>query len=107
MDLLHSRYASPMEFMRLYIEQGRFGEFVSGILELDSKRKKEEEEKEEEHRWWTMYIHSMSDKSFEEWKEEVIERSKENEPESYSMTNEQVESTIQDSKGILQRISPF
>lgn len=105
MDLLHSRYASPMEFMRLYIEQGRFGEFVSEILELDSKRKQEEEEKEEEHRWWTMYVHSMSDKSFEMWKKEVMERSKENAPENYSMTNEQVDATKQDVKGILKKIS--
>ena len=93
-----------MDFMRLYIEQGRFGEFVSEIFELDFKRRKEEAEKEEEHKWWTMYIHSMSDKSFIEWKKEMMEQKK---PESYSMTNEQVESTIQDSKGILQRISPF
>lgn len=104
MDLLHSRYASPMEFMQLYIEQGRFGEFVEGILELDFKRKKEEAEKEEEHKLWTMYIHSMSDKSFIDWKKGLMEQKK---PESYSMTNEQVESTIQDSKGILQRISPY
>ena len=104
MDLLHSRYASPMEFMHLYIEQGRFGEFVEGILELDFKRKKEEAEKENEDRLWTWYVHSMSEKSFIDWKKELMEQKK---PESYSMTNEQVESTIQDSKGILQRISPY
>ena len=104
MDLLHSRYASPMEFMHLYIEQGRFGEFVEGILELDFKRKKEEAEKENEDRLWIWYVHSMSEKSFIDWKKELMEQKK---PESYSMTNEQVKSTIQDSKGILKRISPF
>jgi len=93
-----------MEFMHLYIEQGRFGEFVEGILELDFKRKKEEAEKENEDRLWTWYVHSMSEKSFIDWKKELMEQKK---PESYSMTNEQVESTIQDSKGILQRISPY
>lgn len=79
---------------------------MENIINAENERKRKEAEKEEEHRWWTMYIHSMSGKSFEKWKKEVIEHSKENEPESYSMTNEQVESTIQDTKGILQRISP-
>lgn len=106
MDLLHSRYASPMEFMHLYIEQGRFDEFVEGILDLDFKRKKEEAEKEEEHKLWTMYIHSMSDKSFIEWKKEAFERSKQNNPKSYSMTNEQVEAEKQHAKEILKKISP-
>ncbi len=105
MDLLHSRYASPMDFMHLYIEQGRFGEFVSEIIELDFKRKREEAEKEEEHKWWTMYVHSMSDKSFEMWKREVLERSVKKEPETYSMTDEQVEATKQEAKGILKKIS--
>lgn len=93
--------------MRTYIKRGRFGEFVENIINAENKRRKEEAEKEEEHKWWTLYVHSMSDKSFEKWKREVIEHSKENEPESYSMTNEQVEATKQDAKGILKRISPF
>lgn len=95
-----------MEFMRLYIEQGRFDEFVEGILELDSKRKREEAKKEEEHKLWTMYIHSMSDKSFIEWKKEVLVNSKKKEPESYSMTNEQVEAEKQHAREILKKISP-
>ena len=105
-DLLYSRYANPKELMRTYIKRGRFGEFVENIISAENKRRKEEAEKENEHKLWTMYIHSMSDKSFIDWKKGLIERSKENEPESYSMTNEQVEATIKDTKGILQRISP-
>lgn len=95
-----------MEFMHLYIEQGRFGEFVEGILELDSKRKREEAEKENEHKLWTMYVHSMSDKSFIEWKKEAMENSKKKEPESYSMTSEQVEAEKQHAREILKKISP-
>ncbi|MBQ8279486.1 MAG: hypothetical protein IJZ23_06870 [Roseburia sp.] len=93
-----------MEFMHLYIEQGRFGEFVDGILSLDFKRKQEEAEKENDDRLWLAYVHTMSEKPFAEWKKEVLEGSKE--PESYSMTNEQVADTIQDVKGILKKISP-
>ena len=103
MDLLHSRYASPLDFMRLYIEQGRFGEFVAEIYELDFKRRKEEAEKENEDKLWTMYVHSMSDKSFIDWKKGLMEQK---EPESYSMTNEQVEAEKQHAMEILKKISP-
>ena len=103
MDLLHSRYASPLEFMRLYVEQGRFGEFVEQILGLDFKRRKEEAEKENEHKLWTMYIHSMSDKSFIDWKKGLMEQKPQ---ESYSMTNEQVEAEKQHAMEILKKISP-
>lgn len=91
--------------MQSYIKRGRFGEFVENIINADYERKREEAEKEEEHKWWTLYVHSMSDKSFTEWKKEVICNSKK-EPETYSMTNEQVEAEKQHVKGILKKISP-
>lgn len=72
MDLLFSRYASPFEFMRLYIEQGRFGEFVTEIISAENKRRKEQAEKEDEEKLWAAYIHSFSDKSFSDWKSEIL-----------------------------------
>ena len=54
MDLLYSRYSNPLEFMHLYMEQGRFGEFVTNILEMDQKRKQEEAEKENERNLWEL-----------------------------------------------------
>lgn len=90
--------------MRTYIKRGRFGEFVENIIISYNKRKQEETEKENEDRLWLAYVHTMSNKPFTEWKKEVLEGSKE--PESYSMTNEQVADTIQDVKGILKKISP-
>ena len=72
MDLLYSRYSNPMEFMRLYIDQGRFGEFVTEIITQENKRRKERAEKEDEERLWSAYIHSYSDKSFIEWKSELL-----------------------------------
>lgn len=103
MDLLYSRYASPYEFMNLYIDQGRFGEFVAEIFGMDLKRKRKEEEKENDNRLWSAYISSMSDKSFDEWKKELKHKEK---PVSYSMTNEQVQKVKEQAKGILKRISP-
>ena len=68
MDLLFSRYASPMEFMSLYIENGRFGEFVEEIINLNNTRKQEEQRKDEDSKLWTAYLFSMSGLSFNEWK---------------------------------------
>lgn len=72
MDLLFSRYASPFEFIRLYIEQGRFGEFVTEIISAENKRRKEQAEKEDEEKLWAAYIHSYSDKSYSDWKSEIM-----------------------------------
>lgn len=103
MDLLFSRYASPLELMRLYIDQGRFGEFVSEIIELDNKRKQEEARKEEDDKLWTAYLLSMSDQPFGEWKNGLKQRK---EPVSYSMTDGQVDIVKQQARGILKKISP-
>lgn len=103
MDLLYSRYASPHNFMKLYIDQGRFGEFVYEIVELDIKRKKEELEKINENRLWDAYIHSMSDKTFVEWKQELQTKK---EPVSYSMTSKEITEVKQHTADILKRISP-
>lgn len=72
MDLLFSRYASPFEFMRPYIEQGRFGEWVTEIIKAENKRRKEQAEKQDEEMLWAAYIHSFSDKSYIDWKAEVL-----------------------------------
>ncbi|MBD5550481.1 MAG: hypothetical protein HDQ96_04795 [Lachnospiraceae bacterium] len=103
MDLLYSRYADPKELMNIYIRQGRFGEFVAGICEMDMKRKKEVIQKDEENRLWLAYIHSMTDKSFRDWKEELM---KIKESADYDMTNAQVNAVKQQVRGILDRITP-
>lgn len=105
MDLLFSRYASPMDFMRLYIEQGRFGEFVNQIINLENERKKEEAEKEDDNKLWIAYVHSMADIPFKAWKDGLLTNQKE-QPATLSMTDEQVEETKQQSRGILQKFSP-
>lgn len=108
MDLLFSRYASPLDFMKLYIDQGRFGEFVEGIIGLENKRRKEADEKENDDKLWQAYIHSMSDKSFIEWKKELKQGNKEsnNQPATLSMTNERVADVKGQVRGILKNFSP-
>ena len=105
MDLLFSRYASPLDFMNLYINQGRFGEFVEGIISLENKRKKEKQEKEDDDKLWQAYIRSMSDKSFIDWKKELKESSNK-QPETLSMTNERVADVKEQARGILKSFSP-
>lgn len=90
--------------MHTYMEQGRFGEFITEIMELHAKRKQDEERKENENRLWTAYIHSMSDKSFIEWKQEVEGKAQNNrQPQSKAMSNEQVENELAKARDILKR----
>ena len=103
MDLLYSRYASPFSFMNPYIEQGRFGEFVSEITRLEFERKKEEKQKEEDDKLWTAYLLNAPKQSFYDWKNSLKEGIK---TESYSMTDEQVSDVKQQARGILSRFSP-
>ena len=105
MDLLFSRYASPLDFMNLYINQGRFGEFVEGIIDLENKRRKKEQEQENDDKLWQAYIHSMSDKSFIEWKKELKQENNKK-PETLSMTNEMVADVKEQARGILKNFSP-
>ena len=72
MDLLYQRYASPMDLMNSYINRGQFGKFVSSVLEAEYERRKEEAEKDDEWKLWMMYIHSMADESFVDWKKRVL-----------------------------------
>ena len=52
-----------------------------------------------------MYVHSYSDKSFIEWKNDLTQEQKKG-PVNYSMTNEHVDDVKKQAKGILSRISP-
>ena len=71
MDMLYSRYSNPLDLMKIYINQGRFGEFVGGFLDAEAERKKENAEKELEMKLWIAYVHSESDKSYGEWRRSV------------------------------------
>lgn len=94
MDLLYSRYASPMDFMKTYIDQGRFGEFVANILEMEYKRKKEAAEKEEERKLWDMFIHNGENESFNDWKARVLKPAKAKPGSDANMTDKDIEKII-------------
>lgn len=82
----------------MYIKRGRFGEFVTNILLQEEKRKKEEAEKDNEQKLWMMYVHSMSGKSFNEWKQEVVKPVKN--------SGGDLNMTVQDQEEILNKLFP-
>ena len=77
MDMLYRAYSNPLDLMNMYINQGRFGKFVTGFLESEYERRKEEAEKDFEWKLWMMYINSITDKSFGAWKESVLDNASE------------------------------
>lgn len=105
MDLLYSRYASPFEFMSLYIEQGRFGEFVFELYEMFAEREKNKAEKENDDRLWSLYIRSLSEKSFTDWKADLHSNTGEDSGNK-TVTGEDVNTAIRKSQDILGSFVP-
>lgn len=99
--------------MNLYINEGRFGEFVSKLLETEYKRKKEKAEKEDEDKLWSLYIHSMPDKSFTEWKKDLIVSRPEKQLEDHRilaesyLTKDDIDGMIRNSQDILNNFTPY
>ena len=52
----------------MYINRGRFGNFVEGFLQAEYDRRKAENEKHNDMMLWIAYIHSYSSESFNDWK---------------------------------------
>lgn len=71
MDMLYRAYSNPMDLMNMYINQGRFGKFVTGFLESVYEKRKEEAEKDYDWKLWMMYINSSAEVSFGEWKKNI------------------------------------
>lgn len=106
MDLLYSKYSSPLELMHLYIDQGRFGEFVTEILKINMEQKQDEAEKEDEQRLWELYLHSMPELSFSDWKEEIKKNSGRKVAKPVlAMNDEQITAVKNRARGILKEFS--
>lgn len=95
MDLLYSRYASPMNLIKHYINRGQFGKFVTSFLEAENERRKEQADKEEEWKLWLIYVHSYSEDSFYDWKKRVLKPGNQRKANSdYNLTDEGIASII-------------
>lgn len=69
MDLLYSRYSNPMDLMKRYINQRRFGTFVQSFIEAEAERRKQEND----NKLWDIFVHSYGylEHSFSEWKKQI------------------------------------
>lgn len=85
----------------MYINQGRFGKFVTGFLEAEYDRKKAETEKDLDWKLWMMYINSMTDMSYGEWKESVLNNASEK-----TRKNKDDDLTDDDIQGIMNNLFP-
>ena len=95
MDLLYSRYASPMDLIRLYIRRGRFGEFVANVIDAENTRIREQAEKDDDWKLWFVYINSGTEESFVEWKKRVLSaNSKSAKKNDYNLTDDGIQAII-------------
>ncbi len=72
MDVLYARYSCPMDLVKSYIRRRRFGEFVNGFLRAETDRRKEEAEKNNLWLDYIGYVHSYTEKSFDDWRADLI-----------------------------------
>lgn len=88
MDCLFSKYGSPFLFIDGMIQSLRFSEFIDEFWNLENEKKK-----------WEFYLHKVFDKSYEEWENSIPKVGDE-------ISEEQLETTIKDSKFILKNFIP-
>ncbi len=99
MDLLHKRYAGPFSLLDSLIENEQFNEYVQFLLN------KEAEDKNNQM-LWEYYLHKVYDKSFNEFKEEMLVKS-EGESKKNDATDEAKRNEIiKKSKAILEGFAP-
>lgn len=94
MDLLFKRYASPFLFMDGMIETGRFTEFVVDFIKTINREKEDQLD-------WEFWLHKVWEGTFEEFKKGV-EANRQNQ----SMSEQAIETTVQDSLDILKNFNP-
>lgn len=85
-----------MDLITRSIRRGRFGVFVEGFLRAESERRQAEAEKENDWMLWVAYVHSYTDKSFDDWKREVLRpATTAGHGKDYDMTDDDVQSILE------------
>ena len=94
MDLLFKRYASPFSLLDIMIQSDKLDEFVITIIN-----------DENEQKLWELYLHhGWLNKSFEEFKKDVLVPVTNS---SNKTTEKEIEATINHSKEILNSFKPY
>ena len=96
MDMLYRAYSNPLDLMNMYINQGRFGKFVTGFLESENEKRNAEAEKDYNWKLWMMYINSAAEVSFGEWKKEIEKNAsdKKHKTKDDDLTNDGIQSIV-------------
>lgn len=94
MDLLYKRYANPFSFLSKMILRYGFSQTITKVWNEAC-----------EEKIFRMYLHSFSDKSFNEYKEELLNSSKDK--EELVINDEEKEEIVKKSNSILQNFIPF
>lgn len=90
MDLLFSKYASPFLLLDGMIQNGEFSKFIDEFMNIHFESQKYE-----------FYLHKVYDKSFKEFCDDL-----ENDMKNMNVSQEQIETTIQESENILSGFIP-
>lgn len=88
MDCLFAKYGSPFLFVDGMIRTERFSDFVDEFLNFEGEKKK-----------WEFYLHKVFDKSFDEFEKSLPKQRN-------VISSEQLETTIHDSRDILNAFVP-
>ena len=89
MDLLFKRYASPYLLVDEMILAGQFSDFVTQLTEYDA-----------DQNLWEFFLHKVDGQSFNDWKASLDAE------QSNQMSDDQIETTINDSYFILNNFEP-
>ena len=97
MDLVYKRYSNPMELIDNMISLSNFSEFISELADNVSDEK-----------LYDIWKPKVYDKSFADFKNEMMAKWKKNTgiETSETMTDEEMETTINDSYEILNSFNP-
>lgn len=97
MDLVYKRYSNPMELIDNMISLSNFSEFISELADNVSDEK-----------LYDIWKSKIYDKSFADFKNEMMAKWKKNTgiETSETMTDEEMETTINDSYEILNNFNP-
>ncbi len=72
MDMLYRAYSNPLDLIRIYINQGKFGTFVEEFIKIEAEKIKEERERDTDNKLWLAYLLSGEKLSFAAYKQQII-----------------------------------
>ena len=88
MDLVFKRYASPFLFLDTLISNGEFSKGITDIWDAAS-----------EDKVWELYLHRPVNKSWDDFRKEAFD-------ETQEITVDELETTVNNSKFMLQGFDP-